>query len=93
MTGSNSPGAKIRYKYFMTSAKRKLSWLSSFIPPSGELTSPMAEKPEDVRVVALIATNASHAQSRYYRRAGCLGDIFMRLMGEHTFSSPVARKA
>lgn len=50
----------------MTSANRKLSWLSSLEPPLAALTLVTAAKPESVRQVALIATNAFHTQSRYY---------------------------
>lgn len=50
----------------MTSAKRKLSWLSYLGPPFGALTLDRAAKPESVRQVALIATNAFHTQLRYY---------------------------
>lgn len=50
----------------MTSAKRKLSWLSYLKPPFTAFTFDTAAKPESVRQVALMATKAFHTQSRYY---------------------------
>jgi len=60
------PSAWVRYEYFRTSANRKLSWLLSFEPPLAAFTLVTAAKPESVRQVALIPTNAFHTQSRYY---------------------------
>ena len=58
-------GACIKYEYFNTSANKKLSCTLRNDPPFAALTSEMAEKPRPVLVVALIARNASHAQSWY----------------------------
>jgi hypothetical protein len=59
------PSANVRYEYFITSAYRKLSWLSYLEPPPAALTLLTAAKPESVRQVALIALKAFHTQSAY----------------------------
>lgn len=59
------PGACVKYAYFITSANRKLSWLSYRPPPFTALTLVNPANPDSVRQYLLIFSKAFHTQSRY----------------------------